>query len=212
MLSRYIKGTMWRKAIVVGMVTLLFLAPCVVCAQQAGPDYIGMVDEALADMKEATTINRDFGRVEIFTNVDETIPPYGPENLVKLVDLVDEAFTGWNPTVEKPLRIYVLDYETYREFGDRFNEIYARVWRQNQPPVEATLGFFIPLATGEYAYVVYGWTWFVHLHELFHIALTSHVSMLTGTNHGAVDPEVNSAWQSAEVIALVDAATKGMPR
>jgi hypothetical protein len=203
---------MWSKAIVVGVVALLFLTPFVVCAQQVGPDYTALVDEAVADMKEATNIRRDFGRIEIFTNVDETIPPYGPENLVKLVSIVDEAFAGWSPTEETPLRVYVLDYETYREFGERFNEIYARAWRQNQPAVENTLGFFVPLATGEYAYVVYGWSWFVHLHELFHIALTSHVSLLTGTNHGAVDPEVYNAWMSSEITALVDAATKGVQR
>lgn len=203
---------MWHKAIVVGTIVLLFLAPCVVCAQQAGPDYTAEIDEVVADMKEATNINRDFGRVEIFTNVDETIPPFGPENLVKLVDIVDEAFTGWSPTEEFPLRVYVLDYETFREFGNRFNQIYARAWRQNQLQVENTMGFFVPLATGEYAYVVYGWSWFVHLHEMFHIALTSHVSLLTGTNHNAVDPEVYSAWKSEDVQSLVDAATKGVQR
>lgn len=201
---------MWRKAIVMGVVALLFFTPLVVCAQQVGPDYTALVDEAVADMKEATDIRRDFGRIEIFTNVDETIPPHGPENLVKLVNIVDEAFTGWSPTEEIPLRVYVLDYKTYREFGKRFNEIYARMWSQNQPAVENTIGFFIPLVTGEYAYVVYEWSWFVHLHELFHIALTSHVSLLTGTNHGAVDPEVYNAWKSLEIMALVDAATKGV--
>ena len=203
---------MWRKAIVVGVVALLFLTPLVVCAQQVGPDYTVLVGEAVADMKEATNIRRDFGSIEIFTNVDELIPLYGPENLVKLVNIVDGAFAGWSPTEETPLRVYVLDYETYREFGERFNEIYARAWGQDQPAVENTLGFFVPLATGEYAYVVYGWTWFVHLHELFHIALTSHVSLLTGTNHGAVDPEVYNAWTSPEIMALVDAATKGVQR
>ena len=203
---------MWRKAIVVGVVALLLLTPCVVCAQQVNPRYTAMVDATLADMKEAMDVQHDFGRVEIFTNVDETIPPYGLENLVKLMEIVDEAFTGWNPTVENPLRVYVLDYEAYREFGNRFNVIYARAWRQNQPAVETTMGFFIPLSTGEYAYVVYGWNWYVHLHEMFHIALTSHVSLLTGTNHGAVDPEVHAAWLSTEVEALVDAATKGVLR
>ena len=200
----------WRKAVVAGVVALLLLTPNVVCAQQAGSGYTVKVDATLAAMKEVSTTHHDFGHVEIFTNVDETIPPHGPENLVKLVDVIDGTFQGWTPTEDNPLRVYVWDYETYREFGERFNEIYADAWKQSV--VEETRGFFIPLATGEYAYVVYGWDWFVHLHEMFHIALTSHVSLLTGTNHGAVDPEVLFAWRSPAVEAIVDAATKGVAR
>ena len=157
-----------------------------------------------------TTTRHNFGRLEVFTTNDKVVPLNGEANLLSLVNIVDEAFELWHPSKEHPLRVYFLDYETYRQYAEEFNRAFAILWpEQRQPIPESTFGFFVPLATGEDVYILYTWTWFVHLHEMFHVALSYQVSLLTGLNHGAVDPEVRNAWLSSSVQALVDAATKG---
>lgn len=172
--------------------------------------YVSRIDALIAELKDVAGTRHDLGKLEVFTTHDEVVPPNGEANLLALVDIVDEAFALWNPTEDTPLRVYFLDYETYRRFTAEFNQAFQTLWPgQRQPPPEATFGFFVPLATGEDVYILHTWNWFVHLHEMFHVALSHQVSVLTGTNHGAVDPEVQNAWLSADVQALVDAATKG---
>lgn len=175
--------------------------------------YIVRVDSLLAELRDVTTTRHDFGRLQVFTIDDEMVPLNGEANLLALVDIVDEAFELWRPTVDHPLRVYFVDYEIYRKYAAEFIVAFRGLRpNQSQPLPESTLGFFVPLATEEDAYILYTWDWFVHLHEMFHIALSHQVSLLTGTNHGAVDPEVRSAWLSPEIQALVDAATKGDTR
>jgi len=175
--------------------------------------YILRVDALIEELRDETTTQHDLGKLQVFTTDDKMVPLNGEANLLSLVNIVDEAFVLWNPTEDDPLRVYFLDYETYRQYAKEFNRAFTTLWpNQRQPLSEFTFGFFIPLATGGDVYIVYTWSWFVHLHEMFHCALSHQVSILTGTNHGAVDPEVQDAWLSPNIQALVDAATKGEMR
>lgn len=180
-------------------------------AQQIPSDrYIVTVDEIIADLKDVTNTRHDFGRLQVFTTNDKMVPLNGTVNLLSMVDIVDGAFELWTPTEERPLRVYYLDYETYREYATKFFQAFTIMWPNSQQPIPgSTFGFFVPLVTGEDVYILYTWVWYVHLHEMFHVALTHQVSVLTGTNHGAVDPEVRQAWLSPRIQSLIDVATKG---
>ena len=226
---RYLHDTMKRKAMTIGILLLLLGCPSKSLASQGFQEiptareqylerqqqtpkgrYTFRVDSLLAELRDATTTRHDLGRLQVFTTDDKMVPLNGEAALLSLVDIVDEAFELWRPTEERPLRVYFLNYETYRAYYAEFSEAYATLWPDHKQPIpQATFGFFVPLSTGEDAYILYTWNWFVHLHEMFHIALSHQVSLLTGLNHGAVDPEVQNAWLSPDVQALVDAATKG---
>lgn len=172
--------------------------------------YVINVDAIIVELKDVASTQHDLGKMQVFTTDDEMVPLNGEANLLSLVEIVDEAFVLWNPNEDRPLRVYFLDYETYRHFAEEFNNAFSTLWPgQSQPRPESTFGFFVPLATGEDVYVTYVWNYFVHLHEIFHIALSHQVSVLTGTNHGAVDPEAQNAWLSPDVQDLVDKATRG---
>lgn len=172
--------------------------------------YIVEVDTLVAELKAVTTTRHDFGILQLFTTNDNMVPRNGAVNLLSMVHIVDDAFDLWVPTEERPLRVYYLDYETYREYATKFFEAFKIMWPGSSQPIPgSTFGFFVPLVTGEDVYILYTWVWFVHLHEMFHVALTHHVSVLTGTNHGAVDPEVRNAWLSPTIQSLIDKATKG---
>ena len=230
--SSYLRDTMKCKVMAVGILILFLFCPVKSLSaqrlqgrptareqylvnqqrEQATPQgrYILQIDSLLAELKVVTTTRHDFGRLQVFTTDDKMVPLNGEMNLLSLVDIVDEAFELWNPTEERPLRVYFVDYTTYRKYAIEFTKAYSIMWPDYPKTIpESTFGFFVPLATGEDAYILYTWVWFVHLHEMFHVALSHQVSLLTGLNHGAVDPEVQNAWLSPAVQTLVDAATKG---
>lgn len=212
LVSSYLYSTMRHKALIVGLLLLLLSCPSTVWSSQETQrdQYIVRIDFLLDELKDVTTTRHDLGRLQVFTTYDKMVPLNGEANLLSMVDIVDKAFELWRPTEERPLRVYFVDYETYREYAAKFFDAFDKLWPASKQPIPgSTFGFFVPLATEEDVYILYTWVWFVHLHEMFHVALTHHVSVLTGTNHGAVDPEVRDAWLSPSVQLLIDAATKG---
>ncbi len=212
LVSRYIDRVMWRKAIVVGLcVFCLGLSSAAGSAVPQMDRFQAEIAGTLSRLRGETHTHISLGHLEIFTTVEQMIPPNGKANLLSLIEILDREYSLWNPKEGRPVHIYFLDYKTFVEYSHRINSILVtHLWPGLKPSrPEDNYAFFVPLTPGEDVIITYTWEWSILLHELMHTVLFSQISLVSATNHGAIGPEVSRIWYSEEMQELVAKATKG---